>query len=123
MNKRTKGNEKEKLAAAYLCARGIHILEQNFRVRQGEIDLIGSDGKNLLFFEVKYRKNPDCGTSAEAVGFRKQRQICKVAAFYRAFHHVPQEQPCRYDVIAIEGEQVRWYKNAFMHIESGWVSF
>ena len=44
-------------AAAYLKRKGYRILEQNFRCRQGEIDLIARDGGYLVFIEVKYRSS------------------------------------------------------------------
>lgn len=115
MNKRTLGKEKEKLARAYLEKQGVCILEENFRVRQGEIDLVGIHGRTLVFFEVKYRKNNHYGKPEEAVGMHKQLQICKVAAFYRVFRKVPEDYPCRYDVISICGEEIAWIQNAFCH--------
>lgn len=115
MNKRVTGSEKERIAHQFLCKKGVRIVACNFRIRQGEIDLIGYDGRTLVFFEVKYRKNAICGSSSEAVGIGKQMQICKVAAFYRAFHHIPDDYPCRYDVVAIDGETVHWYRDAFCH--------
>lgn len=57
MNNRTLGSEWEEKAAAYLEARGMKILERNFRCSQGEIDLIGVQGEYLVFVEVKYRQN------------------------------------------------------------------
>ncbi|MBO4337405.1 MAG: YraN family protein [Lachnospiraceae bacterium] len=113
MNKRSVGDGREKMAAAYLSGRGVRIAEKNFRLRQGEIDLIGYEDKTLVFFEVKYRKNADCGSPAEAVGIRKQTQICRVAAFYRSFHNISFDTPVRYDVISILGDEITWIKNAF----------
>ena len=49
----------------------------------------------------------------EAVDIRKQIQICKVAMFYLAFHHLPVTTPCRFDVIAICDKQLHWIPNAF----------
>ena len=68
MNKRVTGSEKERIAHQFLCKKGVRIVACNFRIRQGEIDLIGYDGRTLVFFEVKYRKNAICGSSSEAVG-------------------------------------------------------
>ncbi len=113
MNKRSVGSAREKLASAYLMKQGVRITDRNFRVRQGEIDLIGYDGDVLVFFEVKYRKSAAYGLPQEAVGRNKQLQICKVAAFYRNFHKIPGDTPLRYDVVAILGEEVTWIKNAF----------
>ncbi len=113
MNKRSVGSSKEQAAQAYLKRQGVRIVEMNFRVRQGEIDLIGYDGDVLVFFEVKYRKTAAYGLPQEAVGTKKQLQICKVAAFYRSFHHISSSALIRYDVIAILGEEISWIKNAF----------
>lgn len=115
MNKRTLGKEKERLARTYLENRGVRILEENFRMRQGEIDLIGIQEGTLVFFEVKYRKNQNYGKPEEAVDIHKQLQICKVAAFYRAFRRVPENFPCRYDVVALYGDNITWIKGAFSH--------
>ena len=118
MNKRQIGSGREKLAAAYLMQRGIRIVEYNFRIRQGEIDLIGYDEDTLVFFEVKYRKTAAYGLPQEAVSFKKQLQICKVAAFYRSFHKI-EDIPVRFDVIAILGEHTEWIKNAFGDLSGG----
>lgn len=116
MNTRKKGAEYEEKAARYLQSHGVHILECNYRNRRGEIDLIGRDGEYLVFFEVKYRKDNTMGTPAEAVDYRKQRNICKVADYYRMIHKISEFTAVRYDVIAICKEEVVWYKNAFEHI-------
>lgn len=115
MNRRKVGTDGESLAAAFLEKQGVSILERNYRSRNGEIDLIGRDGEYLVFFEVKYRRNADMGYPEEAVGSAKQRQICRVADYYRLVKRLPLQTAVRYDVIAIEGEQIRWVKNAFPH--------
>lgn len=115
MNQRKVGNEQEELAAAYLLQQGFHIVERNFRVRQGEIDIIGYDQEVLVFVEVKYRKSSCSGLPEEAVDYRKQRQICKVALFYLNAKKLGVDRACRYDVVAVFGDEIRWYKNAFEH--------
>ncbi len=120
MNKRTTGANKEKLAAAFLERRGCRILTSNFRSRVGEIDLIVLDEADCLcFVEVKYRSSVSAGYPQEAVHFRKQYTICRVADYYRIRCRVPNEQPCRFDVVAILGEQVTWIQNAFTYLPSG----
>ncbi|MDE7205690.1 MAG: YraN family protein [Lachnospiraceae bacterium] len=116
MNTRKKGAEYEQAAAAYLRRCGVIILECNYRNRRGEIDLIGRDGAYTVFFEVKYRRNDKKGSPTEAVNFTKQRTICRVADYYRMKHGMGEFSAVRYDVVAIEGEKVTWYKNAFSHI-------
>ncbi len=116
MNKREIGTKTEELAAAYLEGRGVRIIARNFRIRQGEIDLIGYQEGYLVFFEVKYRTSRVKGLPEEAVGLQKQKQICRVADYYRSTRRIPLSTPIRYDVIAMEQDTVRWYQNAFEHI-------
>ena len=116
MNTRKTGMEYEVLAEQYLKKQGIAIVEKNYRNRAGEIDLIGRDEEYLIFFEVKYRKNQKIGNPAEAVTYQKQRKICRVADYYRLTHGIGEFSPIRYDVVAICGEEIVWYRNAFSHI-------
>lgn len=114
MNKRSVGNRGEDLAYDFLRENGIIVLERNYRFHKtGEIDLIGKDGEYLVFFEVKYRAGANKGTAAEAVTFYKQRQISKVAEAYLYQKRYPMNTAVRFDVIAIDGEDINWYKNAF----------
>lgn len=115
MNKRKIGKDYEQYAAEYLKKQGFFILEKNFRVRQGEIDLIGYHKGMLVFVEVKYRKNETRGFPEEAITCKKQRQISKVAEFYLMYHPLTEGISCRYDVVAICGKNIRWYENAFSH--------
>lgn len=116
MNKREKGAQKEEQVCAYLLSKGVKIKERNFRCKQGEIDIIGYDGDYLVFFEVKYRGSRSAGSAAEAVGFAKQRRICRVADYYRMIHHCKEDTPIRFDVVAIDGENFHWIKNAFYYV-------
>ena len=113
MNKREVGSSYEEIAAAYLLKEGYEILERNFRDRQGEIDLVARDGEYFVFVEVKYRKNSDRGFPQEAVTPKKQRTIRKTAIYYLFTHGLGQETPCRFDVVAIMGEEIWLIKNAF----------
>lgn len=116
MNQRKVGAQKEELAAKYLEKEGMHIVERNFRARQGEIDLVGYHKGYLVFVEVKYRSSMVKGSALEAVGASKQRQICKVADYYRYLHKLGSGTMIRYDVVAIQGEEITWIQNAFPHI-------
>lgn len=115
-NKKAAGTVWEQRAAEYLVKHGMKITERNFRNRQGEIDIIGYHDGYLVFAEVKYRSSPDKGYAAEAVDYRKQRQICKVADYYRQLHKLGEGTAVRYDVVAVQGEEIEWFQNAFPHI-------
>ncbi len=115
-NKRRVGTEYEDRAAEYLTERGADIIERNYRSRMGEIDIIAKDEGVICFIEVKYRRNGLSGEPGEAVGARKQFTICRVSDHYRMEKRLPEDIPYRYDVIAIKGKDICWYKNAFSYI-------
>lgn len=113
MNKRKLGTGKENEAARFLSEQGLEILEQNFRNRFGEIDIIAKDGAFVVFVEVKYRKTASAGHPEEAVDHLKARTISKVADYYRVCKKMSDDTSFRFDVVAIEGGDIRWHKNAF----------
>lgn len=110
------GADREKQAADYLERQGMKIVERNFRTRQGEIDLIGYHRGYLVFVEVKYRSGDAKGYAAEAVDRRKQLKICRVADYYRYSRRLGDGIGVRYDVVAIQGEEISWIQNAFPHM-------
>lgn len=116
MNNRETGARKESQAVEYLSRHGMRIVEKNFRDSRGEIDLIGYHEGYLVFVEVKYRKNTAKGYALEAVDSRKQRRICRTADYYRYTHALGDDTGVRYDVIAIQGDEIQWIKNAFPHV-------
>lgn len=116
MNKRRVGSKKEDEAARFLTGCGLVILEQNFSNRFGEIDLIAKDEDFIVFVEVKYRRNPAHGHPEEAVGISKARTISRVADHYRLYRKLSADTKFRFDVVAIEGDRIRWYRNAFSYM-------
>jgi putative endonuclease len=112
-NNRKLGSEYETLAAEYLRAQNYEILERNFRCRQGEIDIIARDGEYLCFVEVKYRANGEAGHAADAVNYRKQQKIVRVAEYYLMKHGLNEWAPSRFDVVAIDGTDITLYRNAY----------
>ncbi|MCI9336007.1 MAG: YraN family protein [Lachnospiraceae bacterium] len=116
MNKRRTGADWERLAAQYLTGKGMRMLETNFRCRQGEIDLIGVHQGYLVFVEVKYRSSTGTGYALEAVDYRKQCRICRVADYYRYTHGYGEDVSVRYDVVGVQGRELEWVQNAFAHI-------
>ena len=112
-NKRQIGTSYEIKAEDYLREKGYKILETNYRNRSGEIDIIAKQGEYFCFIEVKYRATNDYGNPLEAVDFRKQNQIRKVAMYYLMKNKLSEWTPCRFDVIAFEGEKMTHVENAF----------
>jgi putative endonuclease len=103
MERQVLGKTGEALAAEELERRGYAILDQRYRTRHGEIDIIARDGDTIVFVEVKVRRTAEKGTAAEAVTPHKQRRLVAMAVDYLARHGL-HERPCRFDVVAIDGE-------------------
>lgn len=117
-NNRKVGDAQETRAVLELEKIGYKILQKNFRCRIGEIDMVALHKGYLVFIEVKYRKTNKTGHAAEAVTWKKQQIICRVADYYISTRcrKVP---PCRFDVVALDGEAVTVYENAFEYIPRG----
>ena len=113
MNKRQVGADYENMACDYLKGKGYEIMERNYRAYKGEIDIIARDKNYLVFVEVKYRAKNSFGYSAEAVGVHKQKIIYRVAESYLMLHNEDLNKPCRFDVIAIDNNEINHIINAF----------
>ena len=103
----------EALAAAYLQARGLRLLERNYRCRMGEIDLILAEGPVLVFVEVRLRRNPDFGGAAASITATKRQRIMRAARHYLSGKPEP---ACRFDAVlldALAADRVEWIKDAF----------
>ncbi|MFH1429767.1 MAG: YraN family protein [Candidatus Margulisiibacteriota bacterium] len=102
MNKSTRelGYEGESIAQQYLEKHGYQIIDNNFTVKGGEIDLIAYEGGYLVFIEVKNHSREDYGTMLQKINKKKQGRIAYAAKVYLA-RRGNMEIPCRFDVIAI----------------------
>lgn len=114
INKKQLGAQKEYLARRYLIDKGLRHIESNYQTRFGEIDLIMFDAPNdiLVFVEVRYRKTKQFGGAAASVTANKQAKLKKSALFYLAERQI--DLGCRFDVLAIEGNDINWITNAFI---------
>ncbi len=97
---RTIGNFGEQFAADHLSARGVHIMERNWRCQLGEIDIIGLDEGTLVFYEVKTRRSTRYGSPAEAVTPAKAARLRRLAVRWLTEHPQSASQ-IRIDVIAL----------------------
>ena len=90
----------EDLATKYLEDVGYTIIERNFMARQGEIDIIAKDKKELVFIEVKTRTNDMYGKPIEAVNMQKQKHLLNTIKYYLYSKHLENEF-VRIDVIEV----------------------
>jgi len=89
----------EAIAAEYLRKKRYKLLASGYHSRFGEIDLIVSNYKYIVFVEVKLRKTPAFASAREAVDRRKQDKIRTTASVYLASN--PTALQPRFDVIEI----------------------
>lgn len=98
---RSLGNFGERVAASHLEAKGYEILERNWSVREGEIDIIASKPDEIIFVEVRSRRGRSFGTPEESITGRKAAHVRAAAAAYLQEHpEAPDTQ--RIDVVALE---------------------
>lgn len=116
---KSRGDEAEDQALVYLQAQGLTLVERNYRVARGprargaEVDLIMRDRDGtLVFVEVRARRDAGHGGAAASVSHGKQRRCILGARHYlMGLSTLP---PCRFDVVAIDGELLNWIPAAFM---------
>jgi putative endonuclease len=101
------------VAAAYLTARGLRILDSNYRFRGGEIDLVADDEGTLCFVEVRSRGATLRGSALETIGPKKQARIARCAEHYLVYRRKGAPCPCRFDVVAVDEGRVTWIRDAF----------
>jgi putative endonuclease len=84
--RRVVGRSGEDAAAAWYESAGYDVLDRNWRVREGELDLVVRDATTIAFCEVKTRRGDAFGIPAEAVTFRKQQRLRLLAARWLSEH-------------------------------------
>ena len=92
------GDRGERAAERALKRKKIKILTRNYRVAEGEIDLIGLDRGVIVFVEVKTRVQ---GEPAEAVTLEKQKRITRAALRFLKSHRLLETARCRFDIVAV----------------------
>ncbi len=110
------GTRGEQLAAEYLAEHGVSIIARNVRTPYGELDLVGLQSGNLVFFEVKTRRTDTYGYPEESISASKRAHLAASAqAFVQDHPDLPGDW--RIDVIAInlnsgQKPSIEWFENA-----------
>ncbi len=122
LTQRQRGDIGENQAVEFLEKLGYRILQQNFYIRGGEIDIIAKDGDVLVFVEVKTRYNRSFGTPEESISRKKIQCIQRSIVLYLHQKQLSEfDIDFRIDVIAINRKdngtntvsEIRHYKDAF----------
>ena len=107
--KQDQGRQWEQVALAHLRRHGLTLVEANFTCKGGEIDLVMRDGASLVFVEVRQRARRAHGGAAASITQAKIRRLARAAQYYLL--RLPVSPPCRFDVVAIDGDQLDWLRN------------
>jgi putative endonuclease len=111
------GRAGEQLAVEHLVARGLVVLARNWRRREGELDVVATDGHSLVVCEVKTRSGVGYGLPVEAVTRAKAARIRRLAQQWLAESRARWVE-VRFDVVAVllvpgRAAQVEHYEGAF----------
>lgn len=107
----------EQEVSAYLRQRGLSILENGYRCRVGELDIVCCEGETLVIVEVRARARAEHGGALASVDERKRRKIVGATRHYLMRHPERYSGAVRFDVVGIDGiadrPKITWVKNAF----------
>lgn len=110
------GQKSESIATQYLKRCNYRIVEQNYRTKLGEIDIIARDGDTIVFVEVRARNSVHFGHPKESITFRKMKTISKTALLYLKQNSMLTNR-ARFDVLTVTGRgkerKIELFKNAF----------
>jgi putative endonuclease len=111
------GRRGEDLVATFVKTRGLTILCRNWRCREGELDILATDGDMLVVCEVKTRTSDEFGTPADAMNAKKIRHIKDATNRWLREYRVPYV-PVRYDLAEVwwppEGKpHIQYRRDAF----------
>jgi putative endonuclease len=127
------GSAAEIAAASLLLRHGYHVVERNFRTKAGEIDIVAYRAhprfarsprhvranhplaryaRMLCFVEVRSRADEEHGGALLAIGYRKRKQVTRVAGHYLAIRE-PDYEEIRFDVVGITAGDAVLIEDAF----------
>jgi putative endonuclease len=119
-NPKERGDEGEEIAVAFLVEQGYQIIDRNPKLGSLELDIVAKHGKEIVFVEVKSRKDEAWGDPEEYVEDVKMGRVVRAAQMWLDMRSLD-EHPARFDVIAINTgvhpPVIRHYVDAFI---SGW---
>jgi len=93
------GEKGEQKAADYLVSNNYSIIERNWRIRGGEIDIVAQKGETIVFVEVKTLPNATPDMLAAVLNKEKQKRIIKTSKRFLQIHRQYSKYLVRFDVI------------------------
>lgn len=108
------GQQGEEQAKDYLKERGFKIIETNYRLKFGEIDIIAKDDDIFVFVEVKTKSTKAYGEPEEMINYKKKRKLIRLAKGYLQDKEIS-NVPFRIDVISVilkDEVRIKHFKSA-----------
>ncbi|MEI6886271.1 MAG: YraN family protein [Bacteroidota bacterium] len=109
------GKRGEAMAADFLSAKGLTILERNFRSGKAEIDIVAIEKGILVIVEVKTRNTRYFGEPEESVTPAKQKLLIRAANAFVKYKGFKGE--VRFDIVSViadeKGTEIRHIPDAF----------
>jgi putative endonuclease len=117
-SRQVSGQRAEELAAQFLRAQGLEILQRNYRRRLGELDIVARGSDVLVVAEVRSRASDAFGGAAASVGWRKRARITRAAQALLQHHPEIARLPVRFDVVLVNdplgpAPRIEWLRDAF----------
>ncbi len=115
-SERAVGGIGENAVCRFLENNGYEILDRNYTIRGGEIDIIAKKGDVIAFVEVKSRRRNALSSGEESITPSKRKHIIKTAECY--FSRLAEPCSCRFDVAVVEldggrAAGLKYYVSAF----------
>lgn len=110
------GDKGERLAARHIRREGARVVARNWKVKEGELDLVVLDGDTLAFVEVKSRQSDEHGVPGETVTSRKRRKIETLAKHFCRRRRLDPPY-LRFDIVEVlwnEPPTVHWIRGAWL---------
>ena len=102
LSTREKGNLGEDRAVNFLLSQKYEILDRNYRIRTGEIDIVALKDDTVVFVEVKSLPHGNLEILSHELNSTKQKKIIKTSKSYLQNHRQYSNRFIRYDVLAID---------------------
>jgi len=111
-NRQMIGAAAEQTALDYLEKAGLLLIERNFRIRRGEIDLVMQDNDEIVFVEVRARDVGRFGDGIDSITRAKRSRLIAAASAW--LQRQRSEPPTRFDVIGLnQTGKITWVQDAF----------
>lgn len=104
LSRQAVGRLGERLAEQHLLDQGARLLERNYHIQYGEIDLLFEDGQELVAVEVKTRDAEDFVQPEETIRWSQLRRVERAMTTYALDNNLT-ERSWRIDVVLIVVER------------------